>query len=444
MILERMFQLKMHNTNLRTELIAGITTFMTMSYIIFVQPAILSVAGMDFGAVMVATCIASALATLLMGLLANYPIALAPAMGHNIFFVYTVCLSLGIPWQIVLGANFISGAVFIITSVFAFREKIINAVPASLKHAIAVGIGLLIALIGLEWSGIVVAQQGTFIGLGDLKSAPCILAIFGTLFIAALLVKRIKGAVLLGILATAILGLMMGVVRYQGLVSRPPSILPTFMKLDIAGIFTKGINILSVIFVLFFLDLFDTVGTLIGVGEQAGFIDKQGKLPRAKQALLCDAMGTVSGTMLGTSTVTSYIESAVGIASGGRTGLSNIFTALLFLLALVFYPLAKMIGGGYQGPGGVLLYPVIAPALIIVGSMMLANVTKINWQDYTESIPSFITLLIMPVTFSITEGIAFGFISYSLLKLISGKRKDVHWVIYVFSGLFVLRYIFLK
>ena len=442
-ILERLFHLKHNNTNLRREVIAGITTFMTMSYIIFVQPAVLSQAGMDFAAVMVATCFASSLATLLMGVLANYPIALAPAMGHNFFFVYAICLGMGIPWQIALAANFISGLIFLTTSLFAFREKLINAVPLSLKHAIAVGIGLLIALIGLEWSGIVVAKPGTFIGLGNLKSPPCILTIIGTLFIAALLVKRVKAAVLLGILLTTLLGLVMGIVEYQGIISKPPSLTPTFMKLDLKGLLSGGINILSVMFILFFLDLFDTVGTLIGVGEQAGFIDKNGKMPRANKALLCDAVGTVGGTILGTSTVTSYIESAAGVSSGGRTGLSNIFTSLLFLLALLFYPLVKMIGGGYQIEEGAFLYPVIAPALIIVGSMMISNVIKINWHDYTESIPSFITLLIMPVTFSITEGIAFGFISYSLLKMISGKAKEVNWLIYIFSGLFILRYLFL-
>lgn len=443
-MLEQLFHLKQNNTNLRTEIIAGVTTFMTMSYIIFVQPAVLSQAGMDFAAVMVATCIASSLATLLMGILANYPISLAPAMGHNFFFVYAVCLGMGVPWQIALAANFISGTIFLATSLFTFREKIINAVPQSLKHAIAVGIGLLIALIGLEWSGIVVAKPGTFIGLGDLRSLPCILSIFGTLFIAILLVKRVKAAVLLGIIATTLLGLFMGVVKYQGIISKPPSIAATFMQLDFRGLLRGGINILSVMFILFFLDLFDTVGTLIGVGEQAGFIDKQGRFPRANKALLSDALGTIGGTILGTSTVTSYVESASGVASGGRTGLSNIFTSLLFLLALGFYPLVKMIGGGYEIEGGVFLYPVIAPALIIVGSLMISNVVKINWNDYSESIPSFITLMIMPVTFSITEGIAFGFITYSLLKLVSCRARQVHWLIYVFSAIFILRYLFLN
>jgi AGZA family xanthine/uracil permease-like MFS transporter len=266
----------------------------------------------------------------------------------------------------------------------------------------------------------------------------------GTLFMAILLVRRIKGAILLGILFNLILGIIFGLIKFEGLISRPPSILPTFLKLDILSVFKGGINMLVVIFVLFFLDLFDTVGTLIGVGQQAGFITKEGKLARAQQALLSDALGTVEGTLLGTSTITSYIESSAGVACGGRTGLSNIFTAFLFLISLFFYPLIKMVGGGFRVPEGTILYPVIAPALIIVGSLMLKNVQYINWDDYTESIPAFITLLIMPLSLSITEGIAFGFISYSLLKIASGKAKEVSGLIYLFSFLFILRYIFLR
>ena len=444
MILEKLFHLKENHTDWRTEMIAGFTTFMTMSYIIFVQPAILSIAGMDFGAVMVATCIASAIATLLMGFLANYPIALAPAMGHNVFFVYTVCLAMQVGWQVALGANFISGVIFIITSLFSFRQRIIEAVPHSLRHAIAVGIGLLIAVIGLEWSGIIVGNPSTLVTLGNLKSLPVILAIIGTLFMAILLARKVKGAILLGILFNLILGMIFGLIKFEGIISKPPSIMPTFLKLDILSVFKGGLNMLVVIFVLFFLDLFDTVGTLIGVGQQAGFITKEGKLARAQQALLSDAIGTVEGTLLGTSTITSYIESSAGVACGGRTGLSNIFTAGLFLLSLFFYPLIKVVGGGFKVSESVILYPVIAPALIIVGSLMLKSVQYINWQDYTESIPAFITLLIMPLSLSITEGIAFGFISYSLLKIASGKAKEVSGLIYLFSFLFILRYIFLR
>ncbi len=440
-MLKIFFKLDEAGTNIRTEVLAGFTTFVTMAYIIFVQPAVLANAGMDFGAVMVATCIASAIATILMGVLANYPIALAPAMGHNFFFVYTVCIAMGIPWQKALGANFISGCAFILFSLFAIREKIINAVPNALKDGIAVGIGLLIALIGFEWAGLVVPHSGTFIGLGDLKSKPVLLSIFGILLISILLTRRVKGSILWGILVTAILGYFLGLVKFYGIVSPPPSLKPTLFKLDILGAFDIGL--VTVIFVFFFLDLFDTVGTLIGVGQQAGFM-KYGRMPRANKALLSDAIGTVEGTLLGTSTITSYIESAAGVAAGGRTGLANLVTAGLFILSIFFYPLVKMIGGGYLPTGGTaVLYPVTAPALIIVGSMMLTNATKIDWRDYTESIPAFLTLIIMPVTFSITEGISFGFISYSILKLVSRKAREVHWIIYLFSALFVLRYIFL-
>ena len=440
-MLNRIFKLTQAGTNIRTEIIGGITTFMTMSYIIFVQPAILSQAGMDFGSVMMATCLASALATILMAFLANYPIALAPAMGHNFYFVFGICLAIGIPWQIALGANFISGFIFVILAFFGLREMLLNAVPDSLKNAIAVGIGLLIALIGFEWSGIVVANPGTLVGFGDIRSQPAILSIFGIIIISIMMIKRVKGAILIGMAISAFLGWLMGIVEFYGFVSLPPQISPTLFKLDILGALT--LRMLPVIFILFFLDLFDTVGTLIGVGEEGGFI-KEGKLPRARKALLSDALGTVAGTCLGTSTVTSYIESSTGISQGARTGLCNLVTASLFLLSIFFFPLVKMIGGGYTAEEGLTLYPVIAPALIIVGCFMLKNVVKIQWRDYTEAIPCFLTLTTMAFTFSITEGIAFGFISYSLFKLVSRRYKEVHWIIYLFAFLFILRYIFLK
>jgi len=433
--MEKIFKLREHGTNVRTEVTAGITTFMTMAYIIFVQPVFMSAAGMDFGAVMVATCISSALATFLMGFWANYPIALAPAMGHNAFFAYTVCIGMGVPWQTALGAVCISGTAFIILSLFGFREKIINAIPRSLKNGIAVGIGLFIAFIGFQHAGLVKSDPNTLVTLGNLRSPVALLSIFGIVVIVILLALKVKGALLIGIVATAILGIPCGMVKYYGLMSKPPSLAPTFLQLDIAGAFNMGL--LSVIFIFFFLDLFDTIGTLIGISEQADFI-VDGKLPRAKQALFSDACGTVTGALLGTSTVTSYIESSAGVASGGRTGLSNMVTGGLFLVSLAFYPLAKMIGGGYDG-----LYPVTAPALIIVGSMMIKNVTKIEWSDVTESIPAFLALVIMPFTYSITEGIAIGFIFYALLKLVSGRGKEVHPILYVFAGLFILRYIFL-
>jgi AGZA family xanthine/uracil permease-like MFS transporter len=396
---------------------------------------------MDFGAVMVATCIASAIATFLMAFLANYPIALAPAMGHNFFFVYTVCLTMGIPWQKALGANFISGTIFIILSLVAFREKLITAVPNALKDGIAVGIGLLIAFIGFEWSGIVVANPGTLVGLGDLTSKPVLVSLFGLLTISLFISRRIKGGILWGIILTSIIGVFTGIVKFQGVISGPPSLKPTLFKLDILGAFDIGL--LAVIFVLFFLDLFDTVGTLIGVGQQGGFM-KHGHLPRANRAFLADAIGTVEGTLLGTSTITSYIESAAGIATGGKTGFASIVTGILFLVSIFFFPFVKMIGGGYHTGSGLTLYPITAPALIIVGSMMMSNVTKIDWKDYTEFIPAFLTIMIMPVTFSITEGISFGFISYTVLKLFSGRGKEVSRLVYIFAVLFIIRYVFLQ
>lgn len=435
--IHRFFRLKENNTTIRTEFIGGLTTFMTMSYIIFVQPAILSVAGMDKGAVMVATCISSAIATLLMGLLAKYPVALAPAMGHNIFFAVIVCGTMGYSWQVALGAVFISGMIFIGLSVIGVWEVLVEAVPDSLKHAIAVGIGLLIALIGLEYGGLVVATPGVLIGIGNLTSKPVILVLFGVVCTSVLMALRVPGAILLGIIATALAGIPAGVVKYHGFLSAPPSLAPTIFKLDILGALNLGL--LTVIFTFFFLDLFDTMGTLIGVSGPAGFL-KKGKLPRVNQAMFSDAVGTVGGALLGTSTVTSYIESTTGIAQGAKTGLANVFTSILFMAALFFSPLAEMIGGEYMHEG-LALHPVIAPPLIIVGCLMMTCVSFIPWKDITEAIPAFLTIIIMPFTVSITEGIAFGFISYSILKLAAGKGKQVHWIIYAFSILFVFRYL---
>jgi len=435
--LNRYFKLEENKTTVRAELLGGVTTFMTMSYIIFVQPAILSQAGMDKGAVMVATCIASAVATLLMGLLARYPIAQAPAMGHNIFFAVIVCGTMGYSWQVALGAVFISGIAQIILALFGFWDKLVAAVPDALKHAIAVGIGLLIALVGLEYGGLVVSNPGTYVGLGELTSRPVLLVLFGVLLSIVLMTLRVPGAILLGVLATALLGIPMGVVKYHGLLAAPPSLAPTLFKLDILGAFKTGF--FTVIFVFFFLDMFDCVGTLIGVSHPAGFL-KNGKLPRANKAVLADAVGTVEGALFGTSTVSSYIESATGIAQGARTGLANVFTALLFVAALFFSPLAEMISGEFKF-SGLILRPVIAPPLIIVGYLMMKSVTQIDWDDMTEAIPAFLTIVIMPLSMSITEGIAFGFITFSLLKLVAKKGKQVHWLVYLFSVLFIIRYI---
>jgi AGZA family xanthine/uracil permease-like MFS transporter len=434
--LERRFKLAENGTTVRNEFLGGATTFMTMSYIIFVQPAVLSLAGMDRGAVMVATCLSSALATLLTGLLAKYPIAQAPAMGHNIFFAVIVCGTMGYTWQAALGANFISGCIFIVLALLGVWGTVVEAVPMALKFGIAVGIGLLIALIGLQYGGIVVDTPGVLVGLGDLGSRPALLALFGLALTAVLMARKVPGAILLGILGTALAGIPLGIVKYHGLVAPVPSLAPTFLKLDIAGAFRSGL--LSVVFIFFFLDVFDAVGTLIGVGGSGGFL-KDGKLPRADKAMMADAVGTVGGVLLGTSTVSSYIESVTGIAQGARTGLANVMTSFLFLVALFFSPLAEMISGDYAFNGAT-LHPVIAPPLILVGTMMMKGVTRIDWEDLTEAIPAFLSIVIMPLTLSITEGISFGFISYALLKLVTGKGRRVHWLIYLFAVLFIVRY----
>jgi AGZA family xanthine/uracil permease-like MFS transporter len=435
-LLEKQFALAANGSTVRTEALAGLTTFLTMAYIIFVQPAVLSAAGMDFGAVLTATCLATAFATALMAFLANYPIAVAPAMGHNFFFAYSVVIGMKVPWQVALGAVAIAGVVFILTAGIGLRERLITAIPASLKHAIAAGIGLLIAAIGLQWAGLIVASPGTLVTLGNLQSRPVGLALLALTLTAVLMARAVPGAFLWGILASTLVGLPLGLVQFHGLVGHPPSILPTLGQLDIAGAFAPGM--IAVIFVFFFLALFDSVGTLVGVGQQAGLL-KDGTLPRAREALLADAIGTVAGAVLGTSTVTAYIESGAGIAAGGRTGLASLVTAGLFLLSLLFYPLVQMIGGGYAA-GGVTLYPVIAPPLILVGTMMIGGLRHVTWDDPTEAIPAFLTLIIMPLAVSITEGVAFGVVAYAALKLATGRGREAHPLIYVFAALFLARY----
>jgi AGZA family xanthine/uracil permease-like MFS transporter len=427
----------------RTEVLAGLTTFMTLSYIIFVQPTILASAGMDPGAVLVATCVASAFATLIMGLYANYPIALAPAMGHNVFFAFIVCGAvtaggMGLPWQTALAAVFISGVIFLLLAQYGFRERLLNAVPPCLKHAIAVGIGLLIAFIGLQWAGIVVGRPGTLLGLGDLKSAPVVLALGGLVITAVLLARGIPGHILWGILLTTLAGLALGLVHYSGLVSAPPSLAPTFLQLDVAGLLSPAGATAVVLF--FLLALFDTIGTLVGVSERAGFLTN-GQLPRAEKALVADAAGMTAGALLGTSTITSYVESAAGVSVGGRTGLANLATAGCFVLALWFSPLAGMVAGGIETAGGLRLYPMIAPALIIVGSIMMRGIKDIGWEDPTEAVPAFLTILLMPLTVSITDGITFGLVAYTCLKVITGRQREAHWLVHLMAGLLLLRYL---
>ena len=436
-MLERWFSLAASGTDVRTEILAGATTFLTMAYIIFVQPAVLGAAGMDQGAVLTATCLASAFATVLMAWLANYPIAVAPAMGHNFFFAFTVVVGQGTPWQVALGAVAIAGLIFILTAGIGLRERVITAVPESLKHAIAIGIGLLIALIGLQWSGIVVDSPGTLVTLGDLTRPPVVLAVATLAATAVLMARGVRGALLIGMLGATAVALAMGLVRFEGVVAMPPSLAPTFLQLDILGALQPAL--FDVVLVFFLLALFDSIGTLIAVAGRIGLV-RDGTLPRARQALFADAAGTVVGAGLGTSTVTAYIESSTGVAAGGRTGLASMVTAALFLVALFFHPLVRMIGGGFLTDGGV-LYPIVAPALVIVGVMMMEGVRQVPWEDFTEAFPAFLTLVTIPLAVSITDGIAFGFISYAVLKLATGRRRELHWLGYVFAIALGLRYV---
>jgi AGZA family xanthine/uracil permease-like MFS transporter len=440
-LIEHFFKLKSLNSDIRTEVIAGLTTFMTMAYIVFVNPAMIAQTGMDFGAATMATCLSAAAATIMMGLYANYPIALAAGMGENAFFTYVVCLTMGISWQVALGCVFIEGIIFILMTLFKWRQAIINSIPASLRYSVACGIGMLIAFVGLIDAGFIVGHPSTLVTLGNLTNLPSLLVVFGLIVTGVMMTKRIKGAMLWGILINAVTGVLLGLVKYQGVVSLPPSMQPTFMKMDLVGAFNLGL--LSIVFIFLFMDIFDTMGTLAGVAELGGLM-KDGKIPRAGRAMLSDAVGTCVGAACGTPTVTSYIESASGIASGGRSGLTSVVTGLLFLLAIFFYPLIKMVGGGFVNAAGQTLHPVTAPALIIVGSMMMRSVVKIDWKDYTESIPAFLVIILMPLTFSIASGLAIGFISFSALKLFSGRGKEVPWLVYLLALLFVIRFVYLQ
>jgi len=435
-ILERLFRLQENDSDAVTEVRAGIVAFLTTSYIIFVQPAVLSNAGMDFGAVMTATCLASAVGCLIMGLWANYPIVLAPGMGINFYFTYTVVLGQGIPWETALGAVFISGVILILLTLFRFRELIINVIPEYLKNGIAAGIGIFISFIGLVQGGWVTGHPGALVQLGNLKSLPAVFTLFGVLLIAVLLQRRVTGAIFIGMAVMSLLGLPFGLVEFSGLVSSPPDLAPTLLKMDLAGALDLGV--LTIVGVFVFVDLFDTAGTLVGIGQQGGFM-KYGKLPRANRALMPDAVATTAGAAFGTSTVTCYIESSAGIAEGGRTGLASVVTACLFLLALFFAPLAKMIGGGYV-VDGTIFYPITAPVLIIVGCLMAGNLSHINWKQWDEALPSYLIVIGMPLTYSIADGMALGFISYPLIKVFSGKAREVHWCLYLIALLFTLRY----
>jgi len=441
-MVDKFFQLSDNRTTIRTELLGGITTFFTLSYSLFVQPALLSSVGMDFGSVFVATCVASAFATILMGLYANFPIALAPAMGHNFYFAFTVCGAvgaggMGLPWQTALGGVFIAGLLFLLVSRTGLRGHMLQVIPSTLTHAIPVGIGLLIAFVGFRWSGIIVDKPGILVGLGDLTSPPVLISMVGLTTTGIFLARRNKAAILIGLGVALILAMAFGMVSYTGMFNLPPSIEPTFLKLDLSELLSKSGLLIIVMF--FFLAVFDTVGTLVGITTQAGLM-VNGKLPRAENALTADATGIAAGALLGTSTITCYIESAAGVIAGARTGLANIATGILFLLSLFLYPVIQIVGQGYVTPEGVHLYPLIAPALIVIGSVMLKGITSITWDDPTEALPAFLTFLLMPLTVSISTGIVVGFVSYSVLKLTTGRTNECHWIIYVCSVLFVIGY----
>lgn len=432
--LEKFFKLGENNTNIRTEALAGVTTFVTMAYILIVNPFFLGeMGGMDMGAVFVATAISSAIGSLLMGLLANYPIALAPGMGLNAYFTFTVILGMKVPWQVALGAVFISGVVFFILSVSKIRETIINSIPANLKFAVSAGIGLFIAFIGLKNAGMIVADEGTTVALTkELGSASVLLTVFGLIITLFFLIKKIKGGIFYGMLITALVGWVFGIVQTpEKFFSMPPSVAPTFMQLDIMGALNMGL--FTIIFAFLFVDLFDNAGTLVGVTNQAGLL-KDNKLPRAGRALIADSIATMVGSIFGTSTVTSYIESSAGIAAGGRTGLTSVFTAVMFIVALFFYPIVQAVAG---------VAAVTSPALIIVGILMVSSLKEIDWKEFDEAVPAFLTMLMMPLTYSIATGISVGFVIYPLVKIFAGKTKEIHPIMYVLSILFVLRFIFL-
>ncbi|HEX7023053.1 MAG TPA: NCS2 family permease [Trueperaceae bacterium] len=442
--LDRYFGVSREGSSIPVEIRAGITTFLTMAYILFVNPQILGTAitidGVNvISQLLTTTALAAAIGTLLMGVLARYPFALAPGMGLNAYFTYSVVLGLGIDWRTALGAVFLSGIVFLALSFVGTRELIINAIPANIKLATAAGIGLFLAIIGSINAGIVVDNPATLVGLGDLRGPGVLLSIFGLVIIGTLLALRVRGAILIGIVLTSILAIVTRAPVYGGeafagfggpIVRAPVWPTDIFLQMDIGG--ALGLGILGVVFIFFFVDMFDTAGTLLGISEKAGFVDDQGRLPRATQAFSADAIATIAGATLGTSTVTSYVESAAGIEDGGRTGLTAVVVGVLFLLSIFFWPLAAAVPG-----------VATAPALIIVGAMMMSNVSRVDWDDYSNAIPAFLTVIGMPLTYSIANGISFGIISYVLIKLLSGRTKEIHWLMVVLAALLVARYAYI-
>lgn len=429
-MLDKFFKISENKSTLKIEVIAGITTFMTMVYILAVNPSILSATGMDKDAVFTATALSAIVGTLVMALYAKLPFALAPGMGLNAFFAFTVVLGMGYSWEFALTAVFLEGIIFILLTAFNIRELIVNSIPLNLKHAVSVGIGLFIAFIGLKGTGLIIDNPATLVSLGDMKNPEVLVGVVGVLVIGALLTKNVKGAILLGILASTVVGLIVGVTTVPenfSIVSLPPSIEPIFFKFDFSQVFS--LDMLIVLFTFLFVDMFDTVGTLVGVSSKAEMLDKDGNVPRVKQALFADAIGTTVGAALGTSTVTTYVESAAGVAEGGKTGMTSFTVALMFGLALFFAPLFMIIPAAAT-----------APALIIVGLFMISPIMKINLDDFTESIPAFFTIIMMPLTYSIAEGIVFGMLSFVLLKLLTGRIKEIKPIMYIIAILFIIKF----
>ena len=425
--MDRFFALSQRGTDPRTEILAGLSTFLTMAYIVVVNPSIMAAAGIDQGAAFVATCLAAAIGSMLMGLIANFPIALAPGMGLNAYFAFAVVQGMGVPWQVALGAVFVSGFLFFLVSVLKVREWLVNGIPVSLKFGIAAGIGFFLGLIGLKNMGLVVAHPATLVTLGPLASAPTLLACAGFLLIAGLSARGIRGAIIIGILATAAAGIPLGLTKFQGIASLPPSLAPTFLQLDIAG--ALGLGILGIVFTFFLVDLLDNTGTLIGTVHRAGLMNRDGTVPNLGRALIADSTGAMTGAVLGTSTTVSYIESAAGIQAGGRTGLTAVTVGLLFLLALFLAPLATSIPGFAT-----------APALVFVACLMAKALQEVNWEDATDYMPAIVTALAMPFTFSIATGIGLGFIAHAGGKTVAGRAAEVHGAVWLIAALSAIKF----
>ena len=427
-MLEKLFGFDPSKHSVRTEILAGLTTFLTMAYILAVNPNILSAAGMDKGALFTTTVIASGFTTLLMAIYAKLPFALAPGMGLNAFFAFSVCLTLGYHWQMALTAVLIEGILFILLTISNLREKIVDALPMTLKYAISAGIGLFIAFIGLQNAGIVVNNDATLIGLGSITHGTGLLGVIGVVITSVLLVLKVRGSLLFGILATTIIGIPMGITHFDGIVGMPPSIEPIFFKFEWDQIFTK--DMVVIVFTFLFVDMFDTIGTLVGVSTKAGMIDENGRIPHLKKAFMVDAVGTTAGAMLGTSTITTFVESASGVGEGGRTGLTSFTTGICFLVALFLAPFFLSVPGAAT-----------APVLILVGLMMMSQVTKINFSDYSEAIPAFICIVMMPMAYSISEGIVLGLLSYVLINLLTGKLKKITVSMIILAVIFCFKYV---